>query len=436
MPLNVFISHQWHDKQVADQLKQAIEDLTGASVWIDYRNLRPGDRIQDSIDRVLKDVDVVLVLWSPHSAASDGVAEEMATAGRLGLRIIPCFISYDDDGKVEPRVAGPIADYLGIDFHHFQTGVAGLTSFLLELSQEALPAGDTDDPRMSMLHRIREAAAYLANYRNVQGVDDDRRYWVTQIVAEIERYVESTGDVAMAGRMIAAVELIRDNDPEAYGAAMARLAPLVEQDGPARRPTPQELDQSSVDWSPPEAEPDMLDQVLLAAGAGDQLAAYRSSIGAYLATAEPALNAMVAAVNAVKSPAGIQVVQYLAGYLQEGDDLIPDHHGMYGYLDDAWLILNTAFRLIESGALTVQQVPVDWNTVMQVDPIVRTLIPPHALATLEQHILNLLQIIAHEVASYTPWMTPTESGYAPVIATGGSWEDQMNAGFAELGISW
>ncbi len=436
MPLNVFISHQWHDKQVADQLKQAIEDLTGASVWIDYRSLRPGDRIQDSIDRVLNDVDVVLVLWSPHSAASDGVAKEIETAGRLGLRIIPCFISYDEAGRVDPQVTGPIADYLGIDFHHFQTGVAGLTSFLVELSQEASPADETDDPRVRMLHRIREASAYLANYRNVQGVDDDRRYWVTQIVAEIERYVERTGDVAMAGRMVSALELIRDNDPEAYGAAMARMAPLVEQDGPARRPTPHDLDEGSVDWSPPEAELDMLDQALLAAGAGDQLAAYRSSIGAYLATAEPALNAMVAAVNAVKSPAGVQVVQYLAGYLQEGDDLIPDHHGMYGYLDDAWLILNTAFRLIESGALTVQQVPVDWNTIMQVDAIVRTIIPPQALATLEQHMLNLLQIIAHEIASYTPWMTPTGSGYAPVMASGGSWEDQMNAGFAELGISW
>ena len=443
--MRVFISHQWRDKQVADQLKSQLEELTGSEVWIDYRNLRPGDKIQDSIDKVLADVDVMLVIWSEHSAVSGGVAAEIETADELGLRIIPCFISYDDAGNVDPPVEGAIGQYLGVDFHHFATGVASLSAFLIELRGESASdaAGaddrsmDAEDPRVRLLRGMREAAAYLANYRNVKGVDDDRRYWVTQIVAELERYVEKTGDTDTAAQMVAGLEMIRDNDPEAYEAAMARLAPIVGGSTGSGAAPPVAQPEPETSWKPEAPPADMLDQALVNAGAtGSDMAAYRQAIEAYLANAGNALNAMAAAVTAVQSPAGLQVVQYLNGYLNQGDDLIPDHHGLYGQLDDGWLILNTAYRLIESGALTVQQVPIDWNTVMHTDAIVRALIPPQALAALEQQMMQLLGIIANEIASYQPWMTPTGGGYSPSMAWGSSWEDEMAQGMAELGLSF
>jgi hypothetical protein len=438
--MRVFISHQWRDKQVADELKLRLEGLTGADVWIDYRHLRPGDKIQESIDEVLTDVDVMLVLWSEHSAVSGGVAAEIDTADTLGVRIIPCFISYDDAGNVDPPVEGAISQYLGVDFHHFATGVASLSAFLIELRGEG-PAEKAvvgaDDPRVRMLRRMREGAAYLANYRNVKGVDDDRRYWVTQIVGELERYVAETSDTDTAAQMVAGLELIKDNDPEAYEAAMARLGPIVggatgrQTAPPVAEPDPE------TSWEAEAPPADMLDQALVNAGAAEgDIAGYRQAVEAYLNNAGNALSAMAAAVTAVQSPAGIHVVQYLNGYLNQGDDLIPDHHGLYGQLDDGWLILNTAYRLIESRVLTVHQVPIDWNTVMNTDAIVRALIPPQALAALEQQMMQLLGIIANEIASYQPWMTPTGGGYSPSMAWGGSWEDQMAQGMAELGISF
>jgi len=441
MQTKVFISHQWQDKQLADQLKQEIENLTTAEVWIDYRNLRPGDKIQETIDHVIEDMDVILVVWSPHSGASEGVAAEIEAADRLGKRLIPCFVSYSDSGDVLPPIRHPLSEYLGIDFHHFATGIATLASLLLELQDEHAELGMADDPRMRMVHAMREAAGYLANYRDMKGVEDDRRYWITQIVAELERYVGETGDVAMAARMAAGLESIRDEDPEAYATAMARLGPILGATAsvaPAPSPAPTiRREDESMSWRPPVPERDMLDQALVAAGvASDELSAYRQAVESYLANTETALRAMASAVDAAGSPAGARVVEYLDGYLREGDDLIPDHYGTHGYLDDAWLVLNTAFRVIESGALTVQQIPIDWQTVLTVDPVVRTLIPPMALAALEQQIMNLLQIIASEVTGYRPWMTPTGHGYAPVMATGGSWEDQMASGLAELGLSW
>ena len=436
--MRVFISHQWRDKQIADQLRNRLDAIAGYEVWIDYRNLRPGDPIQESIDEVLAEMDVMLVLWSEHSAASSGVAAEVTAAERLGLRTIPCFIAYDDAGAVVPPITGPPARYLGIDFHHFETGLASLASLLAELQREQQGVG-TDDPRLSMLHRMREAATYLANYRNVKGVADDRRYWVDQIVAEIERYVDRTGDTALADQFAVGLELIRDDDPDAYETAMARIGPVL--DG---RTAPSGSDDEALvepapetEWQPTPPPADMLDQVLASSGISEHdQAGVRALVHAYHVNAMPALEAMATAAAEAQSVAGMRVVQYLNGYLQQGDDLIPDHHGLYGQLDDAWLILNTAFRLIESGALTTEQVSIDWQAVMSADAAVRALIPQPAMEALEQQMLQLIQLIANEIGAYQPWMTPTGNGYAPTAAWGSSWEDEMAKGMAEFGISF
>ena len=112
--------------------------------------LKPGanltaEEIQDSIDAVLEEMDVMLVLWSEHSAASGGVAAEVMAAERLGLRTIPCFIDYDDEGNVVPPITGPLARYLGVDFHHFETGIASLASLLAELGNARHSAGHFDE---------------------------------------------------------------------------------------------------------------------------------------------------------------------------------------------------------------------------------------------------------------------------------------------------
>jgi uncharacterized membrane protein YkvA (DUF1232 family) len=436
--VSVFISHQWRDKQLADRMKQQIEQLTTADVWIDYRNLRPGDPIQESIDGVLADIDVVLVLWTQHSAASSNVAKEIDTATRLGKRVIPLITEYDDGGDPLPPLAGAAAGFLGIDFHHFDSGVVTLTSLLLDLQNEKAELGMEDDPRMRLIRRVQQAAGYLANYRAAKGVDDDRGYWVDQIVLEIERYVDETGDHDTAATIVGALDSLAESDPEAHQVAMVRLERFA---APAPESAVVEPSEESFDaaplWQPPAAEPagDMLDQQLALVSGGQDIGALRAAVDQYLSAATPASDAMANVAVAVQSPAGMQVAQYLRAYLVEADDLIPDRYGAYGYLDDAWLILNTAFRLIESGALTVQQIPLDWQSIIAADPIVRALIPAQAMVALEQQLMQILNLIAAEINSYQPWMTPDGSGYSPTIAGGGSWEDQMNTALLGTGLS-
>ena len=60
--MKVLVSHSWHNKNTAQIIAESLEEV--AEVWLDIRNLKPGDVIQPTIDQAMEDVEVVLVLWS------------------------------------------------------------------------------------------------------------------------------------------------------------------------------------------------------------------------------------------------------------------------------------------------------------------------------------------------------------------------------------
>ena len=182
--LKVFISHCWMDKIQAEKLSKALNGF--CDIWMDYRKLRPGDQIQKVIDRKLMNIDLMLVIWSGHAVDSEGVAAEIQTALRLNKRIVPCIFNYDDQGRPSPGLTGPLKDLLAVDFHHFGTGVARLTTLLLELQS----GGDSEyinDPRMHMLQELDGMLDYLSNYRNARNIDAPRSQWVDWIIDVIEK---------------------------------------------------------------------------------------------------------------------------------------------------------------------------------------------------------------------------------------------------------
>jgi uncharacterized membrane protein YkvA (DUF1232 family) len=167
--------------------------------------------------------------------------------------------------------------------------------------------------------------------------------------------------------------------------------------------------------------------------------AWLPKLDTYIATAPTALQAMNDFAWSQGSQAGAQVTAYLANYLNNAADLIPDRIGRYGLIDDSWLILNTAFRLVESGILPAEVVPFDWRTIIEADHVARAIMPTQVLAALLQMVEQMLQVIAAEVSSYQPWFTPQGNGYAPLFAepssVGGCWEDQMNEALLGTGLS-
>jgi hypothetical protein len=448
--LKVFISHQWRDKQLADRLARDLENF--ADIWMDYRNLRPGDRIQDTIDQVLAEMDLVLLVWTDHAKNSKGVQAEIQTSLDLGLRIIPCFFTYDDAGRPYPPLEKPLDQILGLDFHHYGSGLAQLAELILHLQTQRAPSELAlgDDPRLRMLQNVKGILTFLANYRKLQNVPDERAEWVNNAIDEIERYAKSSGDVDSIRFLLEAARRSEANDPEALGIVISRLEGLLGKVSPQERaavpaqpsPVNSVINSGSrpYEWRQPAAPPpDLLAQIVEKIVPPGTASGWLSQIDIYLKSAPAALQALLAYAKAAGSPAGAQVVTYLQSYLANGDDLIPDHQGRYGLLDDAWLILNTTFRLVESGLVPAGAVPVDWKAIISADYLVRSIIPQDALAALTNVVLQMLQVIAAEVSSYQPWFTPQGHGYAPTMAApasaGGTWEDQMNNMLLGTGLS-
>ena len=187
--MKIFISHSWRDKDHAESIA---EHLRGHNeVWMDYRNLRPGDPIQEVIDAALRDMDLVLVVWTENSAASDGVGQETDTSLRLGHRIIPCVMHYDKSGQPAPPLSEPLSSLLAVDFFHFHGGIVELMQLIHRLTLEKHPEiGMQDDPRMALVQDVQSYMKYLAQFRNARGIKDERAKWVKRIVKRLRSYVE------------------------------------------------------------------------------------------------------------------------------------------------------------------------------------------------------------------------------------------------------
>jgi len=93
--LNVFLSYDREDEQTARALVGALES-NGFCIWWDGL-IGGGSAYADRIQEALADSDVVVVLWSKHSAQSHWVRDE-ASFGRDRNRLVPATI----DGTKAP----------------------------------------------------------------------------------------------------------------------------------------------------------------------------------------------------------------------------------------------------------------------------------------------------------------------------------------------
>jgi len=75
---SVFVSHSSTDSAVASRIAMGLEAL-GYRSWYDEWELRGGDSIVDRIQRALSACDVLLVVLSPRSVASEWVKRELNT---------------------------------------------------------------------------------------------------------------------------------------------------------------------------------------------------------------------------------------------------------------------------------------------------------------------------------------------------------------------
>ena len=444
--MRIFISHSWRDKTTADQLAS---DLKGvAEVWQDIEQLKPGDQIQPTIDAALAEMDLVVLLWSEHAARSKNVKAEVDTTRRLGKTLIPCLV---DDVPLRKELEGTMA----VEFDTYVAGFGRLCIVVLRhLSDDlGLDVG-------AELEAIKEAEGvinYVQDYRNKQGLGGlGRDYWVERIVTAMNRVSDRVtrlqGRMRSAGDFIQGIyakleeagddrvklqdilqEVIRNEHlapdliPQVRGHIERYIRTLPEPSLPAEAtPLAQQAGRFAIppSWKDDQArrqiEARLRGQVppsLLPMGT--ELLVY------YVSSSHQTLGALSEMGTALQSPALTQVVGILLAYLEEPNDLLPEsEHGAWGHLDDAWLIHNTAYRLVEGGVLAPTALPVEWDRIATADPVVTACLPPVVRYELENYLIQLLVVIATEVVAYAPQFAHSQNSYHPYMgqapAVGGS----------------
>ena len=117
-----------------------------------------------------------------------------------------------------------------------------------------------------------------------------------------------------------------------------------------------------------------------------------------------------------ESACELTILDYLYRYLQTPHALLAEaNHGAWGLIDDAWIIHNTAYRLIESGLFAVELFPFDWGQIASADNIVVRCLPVPLAQQLEALLLQFMNLIALESKDYQPKFSVDAHRYHPYM---------------------
>ena len=428
--MKVFISHSWKDKATADMLTQNLSSMV--DVWLDIQNLRPGDSITPSIDRALAEMDLVIVLWSQNSAKSDGVAAEITTALRLKKPVIPCRI---DETELDPR----IREVLAIEMQDFMVGYGRLLCTLLPLfaREKGIDLGDA----LRYAKDFDGVIVYLEEYRNKRGIKGtDKGYWIERVIASCSKAQEKIGrELQRTGKAIETLQKIYDDwnaagddpaklqallkkmvlnehlNPTAFRQVRAMIEQHLERINSEPKPAVSASIQLSEKMSTTVSDcrkqiSTRLRQGLLAA----QIDTISNLLCNYICSAPSSLEKLEEFTVESPSRAFFATVGFIRDYIENPNDLIPESRfGVWGFLDDAWLIHNSVYRLAEAGIINMSQFELDWPKIAAADRIVLSLLPPPVLQQLSATMMQFLSFLAAEISSYNPQFLSSGSTYNP-----------------------
>lgn len=475
MALAIFLSHAWRDKRnAAFKLVESGLRADGYDLWVDKREMDLGENLGTGISEGIAACDLMLALWSENYLASAVCRSEVDQAVELGKPVVQLRLD-DADPTADTRFANrKYLDFRG----DTGLGLLQLRQFLLRLRQAgdaALRADESVGRRMRALNDLL-AEVEDANYRRAIGASGNAAsgaYVAAMLDAGKRLLATSTAlpadERARLEDFLARLREISDSHPDpAEDDLKKRLlrAAIDEADPAGRSPMLQSfaraLDVAAArqDGSPapPDGGTSMLDplrnHIAAVRAQPDSDAALRQRLGEVLGApdhpqrgqCEQALNAAIDAIPAIleqmssaSAQAGIghlvaPLVQQVAGYFLEEQDLVTDRAGTLGLLDDAYLA--HAFLL----QVNVACLQGTGRPLLPVDPgptvgVLREILGPQITGQLDAWVVQGV----NQAVNQSQMEQLAALGGSPTGgpgAWGGSWEDEMRRTGAELGISF
>jgi len=182
--MKVFISHSWKNKTVAQKIYNDLKEA-GMEIWMDANNLLPGQQIQNTIDKVINSIDIIVLVWSKESSQSEGVLAEIYTSSSQKKIIIPCII---DETPLGRHLY--LKQIKGIEFQDFTIGIARLKMVLLNYMSETLDMATADGLKlMNEYMGSIEATNHLIYKEKIKNSDReaDKDFWINEINTNSEK---------------------------------------------------------------------------------------------------------------------------------------------------------------------------------------------------------------------------------------------------------
>lgn len=460
--MKIFISHSWLNKTFADKLAGDLEGV--GDIWLDSQQTKPGERISEDVAEGLKTTDIVITVWSRQAKGqSRWVARETAAALDAGKLVIPCLL--DDTPLPESW-----EDLVAIDFRRLPDSYPkGFTRLNIAIFKHGAAQLGMHMPDLeSAVNDLDGVLNYVDDYRQQADVKGEAAYWINRVLEATNR-VQDAG-LAFQERYSGAVGLVQDINDRMQSAwddgdelrlvlqdviAAEHQAPSVfrnlrimieqrlgdldsvpqaaqesaeatkkerKQEKKRHKEQKKELKQEKKRRKQEkkrrkrEARKEELRQGLSQRVPAEFVDDAVDLVYRYNKRADGALAQLQSIALSAGSPAVTTVVRNLAAYLDAADDLLPEStHGYFGLIDDAWLIHNTVYRLIESQVLPAQMFDVDWPDIQRADQVVRHVLAGPILAQLEASLMQSLQIIAAELQRYQPQFAVHGGNYHPYM---------------------
>jgi len=111
MAYDALVSCAYEDKAAGKQVCETLEDA-GHRCWSAYRDVTPGEPIQEAIDDGIAGCRVVVVLLSRHSAGETTVHRPLWRAAERGLPIVPVRI---EDVTLPESIESHLAGHQGLE---------------------------------------------------------------------------------------------------------------------------------------------------------------------------------------------------------------------------------------------------------------------------------------------------------------------------------
>jgi hypothetical protein len=88
MPYGVFLSHGWHDHWLAKQMARCMTADAKAAVFVDFYDIKHGDRIEEKIQQGLLSCNELVALITPWSVKRTWVWAEIGSAWGVRKRVV------------------------------------------------------------------------------------------------------------------------------------------------------------------------------------------------------------------------------------------------------------------------------------------------------------------------------------------------------------